>query len=507
MGRRRETRAAARAERRGVSATASPPGSPPGRVGRGGSAVTSSAATFSNMSEEERQRRYDEKMAQMGVGADDAATVNTATSSAAATAGTSSSRAPTACTTSNNTRSVPFSNMSEQERQRRYDAKMADMGIVEENNDGDVDTTAAQASVAPVPGHNSARSAGEQSRNTNFSNMSEDERQRRYDSKMAQFEDPANDNDQENHQQDAVSQKILNDAASTKSIAMGSSSGTSFNNINSNNSTTVTTANYGMATAPQVEYGSYEVRQSLREKEKMDEEYPEDDLAIAMAINEEDEEKAMEGNIAYAIEYDPDSKPPLMKNRRFQMYGVIGALLLIVIGAGAGIGVSSGSNDDSSSARSMDAPPTEPPTEFLTAKETKVYDFLSTYFSPKVMEEGTPHRLAAAWSLEQDPLSDVLTEGDLGMQFLQRYALAFLWYHTTENGSKPWRSCNPFEEGAGDTCTFLQWELLANDEVCFKEVEGVNRWMSGEETCRWQGVDCATGNEVLGIDLCKDLFC
>jgi hypothetical protein len=458
----------------------------------------------SNMSQHERQRKYDAKMEEMGMtsGApDDAKSVNTASSTAAVSVGSNTTTTTTTTRSSNSTsnaRSVPFSNMSERERQRRYDSKMADMGIVEEG--------AADAAPAPVQ---ASRPGGP--RNTTFSNMSEDERQRKYEAKMGEGNDPAAvagaAHTANNNTNDNVSQKILNDYASqtsSKEITLGGGSST-----NTNNNGITTTANYGMATAPQVEYGTYEVLQSEKENEKAvpvrtsEGEFAGGDLAVAMAINE-DEEAALGGKIAYAMEYDPDSKPPVYKNRRFQLYGVIGVILLIVVGAGVGIGVSSGGSDDTS--RSMDQIPmaTNPPTIFLTVKEDKVYNFLTTYFSPKVMEEGTPHKMAAEWSLKEDRLSDDMTEGDLGIDFLQRYVLAFLWYHTTDNGNKPWRSCNPRDVTVdeNDTCTFLKWEQLENDDVCFKEVEGVNRWMSGAETCLWQGVDCSSGSEVLGIDLC-----
>jgi hypothetical protein len=411
-----------------------------------------------------------------------------------------------------NVPSVPFSYMSEQERQHKYDAKMADMGI-------------AQASVAaPAPAQAPVQASKPSCpRNSTFSNMSEDDRQRKYDAKMAQFnegDDPAvaantanTANTANNNTNDSVSQKILNDHAlqttSSKEITLGGGSSSNVTNTTNNNGIT-TTANYGMTTAPPVEYGTYEVLQSVKEKDKAgrtsEGEFAEGDLAVAMAINE-DEEAALGGKIAYALEYDPDSKPPVYKNRRFQLYGVIGVILLIVVGAGVGIGVSSAGSYDTSSSMDQVSMATNPPTMFLTAKEDKVYTFLTTFFSPKVMEEGTPHRMAAEWSLMEDRLSDTMTEGDLGIDFLQRYVLAFLWYHTTDNGNKPWRSCNPrnVTVGEDDTCTFLQWEQLENDDVCFKEVEGADRWMSGAETCRWQGVECSSGTEVLGIDLCTYL--
>lgn len=270
------------------------------------------------------------------------------------------------------------------------------------------------------------------------------------------------------------------------------------------------------------------------------------DLAVAMAIEEEDELNGNKkdndfdsNNIIYAIEYDPDSKPPLHKNRRFQLYGVIGLVLLAVIAAGAAIGVGGQQEKTVIVNKSLQGGPTNAPTVYLTPQEQVVYSFLTLHFSPKVREEGTPHYMAAQWVLYEDSYSQEIlnnlstsSNASLDVQFLQRYILAFLWFHSTNLGKDPWRSCNPptfknldindsimVTPSAGhlpaqeeaqeeadadlDTCTFLQWNRLENDAVCFGALPGVNRWMSSVDTCEWQGVDCSTGTEVLGLDMCK----
>lgn len=49
-------------------------------------------------------------------------------------------------------------------------------------------------------------------------------------------------------------------------------------------------------------------------------------LAIATAVTEEEEDEF----IPAAVEYDPDAKPPLYKNRRFRFYGCLAFFLMIV---------------------------------------------------------------------------------------------------------------------------------------------------------------------------------
>jgi len=252
-------------------------------------------------------------------------------------------------------------------------------------------------------------------------------------------------------------------------------------------------------------------------------------LAVAMVINEEEMggQKEKEAMIASAVEYDPNSKPPLHKNRRFQLYGVICLLLLAAISAGANTAV--GGGEETIVERTIQGGalgPTNAPTMYLKPQEQLVYNFLALHFSPKVWDEGTPHHMAAQWALYEDPYSQAILQdllpnarASLDVQFLQRYVLAFLWFHSTNMGKDAWRSCNPptfqkimgndsmvtpssvEDDREGDTCTFLQWNKLENDDFCFGAVEGANRWMSSVDTCKWQGVDCSTGTEVLGLDL------
>ena len=59
------------------------------------------------------------------------------------------------------------------------------------------------------------------------------------------------------------------------------------------------------------------------------------ELAVAIAV-EEDEGV---GYIASAVEYDPNSKPPLFKNRRFRLYGCFGFLILLGLTIGLVFGL------------------------------------------------------------------------------------------------------------------------------------------------------------------------
>jgi hypothetical protein len=81
-------------------------------------------------------------------------------------------------------------------------------------------------------------------------------------------------------------------------------------------------------------------------------------------------------------------------------------------------------------------------------------------------------------------------------RLLERYMLAFWYFHTTGGGTQPWLSCNPPAPGESDECTFLEFTRLEDDSVGYTEKPGSIRWMSSADVCAWQGVNCAGGSVV-----------
>ncbi|CAJ1962611.1 unnamed protein product [Cylindrotheca closterium] len=467
-----------------------------------------------------------------------------------------------------------FSNMSEDERQQRYEAKMKSMGIHDaipqekpetESETETLDSLKRSMSVQSERNRNNSDNnnrsnssainpAGQVvnrsiSLNPSTSNptgtpsttahvdLVEQERQRRYDAKMAAVGLAQPEPEKE--------QPVLHpdhQAQMTGKLSVEPTSGEMANEADEKNAFSSPPAPVYDTDAEHIKEHENIKNLNYAHHKNNPNNMMDADLAVAMAINEEEEmEKGKDETIVYAIEYDPESKPPLHKNRRFQLYGFIGFLVVVLVAAGAAVGVGGGGGETTIvDAKSLQGElgPTNSPTVYLTPEEQVVYSFLSLHFSPKVREEGTPHHMAAQWVLYEDPYSqDILKDlsnvsGSLDVQFLQRYVLAFLWFHSTNIGKDPWRSCNPptfksmnlldtlvtpsagrlvtegVEAGAeaeadadSDTCTFLQWNRLENDAVCFGAVPGVHRWMSSADTCQWQGVDCSTGTEVLGLDL------
>lgn len=340
--------------------------------------------------------------------------------------------------------------MSEEEKQDRFEAKMASISASsdQQKKEGTINTIRPTSSTTAV-----------------FSNMSEVERQRRYDEKMAsigQGEIEINDQDAKqflDSYEDQSSKKPFTHPVS------------------------------GLAAMD----NHLERKISKNENAKWQQT---EELAVAMAIHDDEEYQfGKDDKIIYAIAYDPDSQPPIFKNRRFQMYGVLLLIVFIIVGAGTGASISSLNTKQFQ----LEDVITDAPSVFVPLREKLMLEFLAKHVrTEKVYEDNSPHRLAAQWMLYEDPLA----LQDLNDDFLQRYIMAFLWYDSTNNGESPWRSCNPSFAQEDDDCTFLKWERLPNDEVCFEEVPKQKRWMSGADTCQWQGVECAKGTQVLGVDLC-----
>ena len=423
LERRREQRAAARASRR------SNQDSHPGSGQTGGQSVTSVSSAFAGMPEDERQRRYDMKMAQMEDG-----------------------------------------------HRQSLEKRESGSNVDAQNNE--------------TPSQNTARS---------FSNMSEDERQRRYDAKMNEMSQEHADNlDKTGQDKTPSSQFEAPDSAplDSKDFAMPSPDLAS-KDLGLEDSTTeplisdpMAVAGRGPGGSPHVQHGEYRPSQH---REVLDSE-----LAVAVAINEDEEEAEKESLVAaHAIEYDPDSKPSIFLNRRFRFYTIGGCVVFIIILIVVIVVAVISSKSDGPTTVYLTNPPTEAPTQ---APTTAIESIFLNYFSDELgledLTPGTAEYMAADWIMYEDPSALEIDSPRL----LQRYMLAFLYFHTTSLGEEEWRSCNPPKDGEDDTCTFFEFDRLPDGSEAFNEIPGRIRWLSSAPECEWNGVLCRN-EEVVGIRL------
>jgi hypothetical protein len=210
-------------------------------------------------------------------------------------------------------------------------------------------------------------------------------------------------------------------------------------------------------------------------------------LAVAVAVEEEEDNPLLSA----AIEYDPDSKPPLVYNRRFRLYAIVGAFLLMAIVAGVVVGVVT---KDSSGPQE----PTPAPTTLL---EKSYRDQFVVEVGDEVNVPGSPQARAAEWIMYEDPLALSPDAPNL----IQRYHLALLYYRTTKNGELRWNSCNPPMASETDFCTF-QDIGFTGDEIeytVYTNIPDQVRWMAGLHECEWRGTFCDPNQNVIALQIGK----
>ena len=217
---------------------------------------------------------------------------------------------------------------------------------------------------------------------------------------------------------------------------------------------------------------------------------PDEGLAVAIALGDEEEELFFPA----AIEYDPDSKPPLHKNRRFRVYATGAFLLFVVIVIGVVVGVVAGGGSGSRT-----YPPTGTPTSSPTSSQEGMYrQQFAAVVGDAVMTAGTPHDMAANWIIAEDPAK----LGSEAPNLIQRYLLALFYFITTNNGSTPWRSCNRPTGDEGDECQFERFTRLNNDSIGYVPETAV-RWLSAGHECTWVGSMCDELQISRALEVCK----
>ena len=178
-----------------------------------------------------------------------------------------------------------------------------------------------------------------------------------------------------------------------------------------------------------------------------------ENVTAAQIISAEDEAQESDN------EDNPDhrfstmkNKPPIYLNRRFQLYSLAGAIILIAIIVGVIIGIVT--REDQALQE-----PTAAPT--ILSEPMYRQQFVSAV-GEQVNEAGSPYDRAAKWIMFEDPRR-LQPDAD---NLIQRYQLVLFYFLTTNNGRTRWKSCNPPLENemtlvSFKTCTLLvmSWTL------------------------------------------------
>ena len=251
-----------------------------------------------------------------------------------------------------------------------------------------------------------------------------------------------------------------------------------------------TTADRGMIQPP-----TFQHHTTSKGKDKDDDQ----DLAVAVLVTEPEEK------VAAASIYEGEETVPFFKR---SVFWILIVALVVIAAVVISLAVTLSKDDDSP----VPEPPVEPPTMAPTTQE----EFLNRLYlqdlvgpdlialSPEAFES------AVRW-INADELrftnlvfelnvndgtrvDDLLPEPVLN---IQRFLLAWLYFHSTKNGQDPWLSCNPANTtlGEDETCRYLQSAAIEDPldnsqvELCFSEISS-KRWLSATPECEWPGVEC-----------------
>ncbi len=217
------------------------------------------------------------------------------------------------------------------------------------------------------------------------------------------------------------------------------------------------------------------------------------DESPIVAIVVEDEEK--EKIYAQAVHYIPDSEPATNQNRR-RVYGIFGIIFLLIGGLGGLLGYLLNSGDDPNGndlPRGNDLPTGKQPSD-RDVRNVVYRNYLAQFVGDKVHTPNTPHYSAANWIINEDPRQLDRKHPN----FLQRYILAFFFFHTSRNRNTRWRWCEPPSEEETDDCTATQTTAATNENEKERGEEFFERnipfrWLSGQSECIWLGVTCMDG--------------
>jgi hypothetical protein len=210
----------------------------------------------------------------------------------------------------------------------------------------------------------------------------------------------------------------------------------------------------------------------------------ENGLAVAFAVEEDDEDMF----IPSAVEYDPDAKPPMYRNRRFRLYAFLAIVVVVVVTVGAAIGITL------SNQRKI---PEIPYRQTLGIREN-----IERLVGSDVLDDySTAYSKALDWITNVDPKAVAPDDSSFAQRF---YAACFYFATSAEH---PWSGgCNPPVGDEPDHCQYKR--LVDTNPIEYATIPWI-RWLSGQSECNWAGVGCDENGQFRTIELseCLVSFC
>lgn len=117
-------------------------------------------------------------------------------------------------------------------------------------------------------------------------------------------------------------------------------------------------------------------------------------------------------------------------------------------------------------------------------------------------DPNSPVSLAREWMIKHNNHLDP-TDEHQHSNVLQRYVLAFFYFHTSRASQGGWKHCNPPQTGEKDACRHKLLESYGVEGVYFDQymVENSFRWLSSAHECQWAGVSCDEDYRVISLQL------
>lgn len=216
-------------------------------------------------------------------------------------------------------------------------------------------------------------------------------------------------------------------------------------------------------------------------------------LVVAFVVGQQgddndDNDDTQQETLVHAVRFDPNTITSSRHNRSLRAYAIILAVLflvLIVILSRAFKDPPSTSNESVTATAAPTSAPTLLGASTTSARSTEYRNFFAQFVGDNVHDPSSPLYTAADWIINQDKLQRGLEHPDL----LQRYLMAFLYFHTTNNGNRTWKSCNPPLLGEDEFCEFFQLTDQYEESIVLSPTI-VTRWLSSQEECYWAGISC-----------------
>jgi hypothetical protein len=202
-------------------------------------------------------------------------------------------------------------------------------------------------------------------------------------------------------------------------------------------------------------------------------------LVVALAVDDEGEDMF----IPSAVEFDPDAKPSIYRNRRFRLYACLVIIVVVVGTVAASVGITLTQSEE------VAEPVADVPYRATLGIRESIERIVG---SEKLDNLTSPYRKALDWIQDVDPLQTIPDSPT----FMQRYIAAYFYFATSVK--KPWSDgCNPTTTGEPDECVYKR--LVSVDPVEYTEMPWT-RWLSVKTECVWAGVFCDEAGQIRAME-------